>query len=62
MLGTTQRVLIDSKSKKKLGVFKGKTDNNRVVEVEGDQSLMNQFIKVKIEKILDKNIQGIILN
>ena len=36
MLGTTQRVLIDSVSKRKPGVFLGKTDNNRVVEIEGD--------------------------
>jgi tRNA-2-methylthio-N6-dimethylallyladenosine synthase len=62
MLGTKQRVLIDSKSKKKPGVFIGKTDNNRVVEIEGDQSLMNQFIKVRIDKILNKNIHGIIIN
>ena len=62
MLGTNQRVLIDSKSKKKPGVFIGKTDNNRVVEIEGDQSLMNQFIKVRIDKILNKNIHGIIIN
>jgi tRNA-2-methylthio-N6-dimethylallyladenosine synthase len=61
MLGTTQRVLIDAISKRKPGVFLGKTDNNRVVEIEGNQSLLNQFVKVKIEKILDKNIQGIIV-
>jgi len=62
MLGTTQRILIDSISKRKSGVFLGKTDNNRIVEVQGDKSLLNRFIKVKIDKILDKNIQGIILN
>ena len=62
MLGTTQRVLIDSKSKKKSGVFIGKTDNNRVVEIEGDESLLNQFVSVKINQILNKNIQGTILN
>ena len=62
MLGTMQRVLIDSVSKRKPGVFIGKTDNNRVVEIEGDPSLLNQFVKVKIDKILNKNIQGIILN
>ena len=62
MLGTIQRVLIDSVSKRKPGVFLGKTDNNRVVEIKGDSSLLNQFVKVKIDKILNKNIQGIILN
>ena len=62
MLGTTQRVLIDSKSKKKSGIFIGKTDNNRVVEIEADESLLNQFVSVKINRILNKNIQGTILN
>ena len=62
MLGTTQRILIDSMSKRKPSVLIGKTDNNRVVEIEGHQSLLNQFVKVKINKILEKNIQGIILN
>jgi tRNA-2-methylthio-N6-dimethylallyladenosine synthase len=62
MLGTTQRVLINSKSKKKPGVFIGKTDNNRVVEIKGDESLLNQFVSVKIDQILNKNIEGTILN
>jgi len=62
MLGTIQRVLIDSVSKRKPGVFLGKTDNNRIVEIKGDQSLLDQFVKVKIDNILNKNIQGIILN
>ena len=62
MLGTTQRVLIDGISKRKTGVFLGKTDNNRVVEIEGDESLLNKFVNVKIDKILNKNIKGTILN
>ena len=62
MLGTTQRVLINSKSRKKPGVFIGKTDNNRVVEIKGDESLLNQFVSVKIDQILNKNIEGTILN
>ena len=62
MLGTTQRVLIDGISKRKTGVFLGKTDNNRVVEIEGNESLLNKFVNVKIDKILNKNIKGTILN
>ena len=61
MLSTTQRILIESKSKRKTGVFLGKTDNNRVVEIEGDKSLLNKFVTVKIDKILKKNIQGTII-
>jgi len=62
MLGSTQRVLIEGASKRKSGVVLGKTDNNRIVEIEGDQSLFNQFVKVKIDKVSDKNLHGIIFN
>ena len=62
MLGTTQRVLIEGASKRKSGVVLGKTDNNRIVEIEGDQSLFNQFVKVKIDKVSEKNLHGIIFN
>ena len=62
MLGSIQRVLIEAPSKRKSSILLGKTDNNRIVEIEGEQSLLNQFVKVKIDKILDKNLHGIILN
>ena len=60
MLGSTQRVLIEGPSKRKSGILLGKTDNNRIVEIEGDSSLLNKFVKVKIDKVLDKNLSGII--
>lgn len=48
MLGTIQRVLIDGKSWKDDRLLAGKTDNNRVVDVHGDISLIHQFVNVKI--------------
>ena len=60
MLGSTQRVLIEGPSKRKSGILLGKTDNNRIVEIEGDSSLLYKFVKVKIDKVLDKNLSGII--
>jgi len=62
MLSSIQRVLIEAPSKRKSGILLGKTDNNRIVEIEGEQSLLNQFVKVKIDKVLDKNLHGIIIN
>jgi len=62
MLGSIQRVLIESASKRKSGVVLGKTDNNRIVEIEGDQSLFNKFVNVKIDKVSEKNLHGIIFN
>ena len=62
MLSSIQRVLIEAPSKRKSSILLGKTDNNRIVEIEGEQSLLNQFVKVKIDKVLDKNLHGIIIN
>lgn len=51
MLGTTQRVLIDGVSWKDSNLLAGKTDNNRVVDVAGDVSLINTFVEVKITDV-----------
>ncbi|MFM9835912.1 MAG: tRNA (N6-isopentenyl adenosine(37)-C2)-methylthiotransferase MiaB [Methylophilaceae bacterium] len=51
MLGTTQRVLIEGASWKDASLLAGKTDNNRVVDIEGDASLIHQFVNVKITDV-----------
>lgn len=51
MLGTTQRVLIEGASWKNASLLVGKTDNNRVVDIEGDASLIHQFVNVKITDV-----------
>jgi len=61
MIGTTQRILIDRISKRKQGVLLGKTDNNRVIEINGSSNLLNQFVNVKIQAITEKNLEGIIV-
>jgi tRNA-2-methylthio-N6-dimethylallyladenosine synthase len=48
MLGTIQRVLIDGVSWKNANLLAGKTDNNRVVDIAGDATLINTFVNVKI--------------
>lgn len=58
MIGTTQRVLIDHFSKKKLGVLLGKTDNNRIIEFKESKDLLNKFVNVKVMKILGKSLVG----
>ena len=61
MIGTTQRILIDQPSKRKEGVYLGKTDNNRVVEIQGGPELLNKFITIKITNITEKNLEGVVL-
>ena len=51
MLGTVQRVLIDGASRKDANLLAGKTDNNRVVDIAGNNSLINSFVNVKITDV-----------
>ena len=51
MLGTVQRVLIEGPSWKDALLLAGKTDNNRVVDIKGDASLIHQFVKVRITDV-----------
>jgi tRNA-2-methylthio-N6-dimethylallyladenosine synthase len=38
--------------------FKGKTDNNRIVEIKTKQDILNQMVKVKVIKTTDRRITG----
>jgi tRNA-2-methylthio-N6-dimethylallyladenosine synthase len=59
MLGTVQRVLIDGASRKDANLLAGKTDNNRVVDIAGDASLINTFVNVKITDVTNpKRLKG----
>lgn len=51
MLGTIQRVLIEGPSWKDPALLAGKTDNNRVVDIAGDTSLIHQFVNVTITDV-----------
>ena len=51
MQGTVQRVLIDGASWKNKNLLAGKTDNNRVVDIAGDASLINTFVNVKVTDV-----------
>lgn len=62
MLGTVQRVLIDGPSRKDAALLAGKTDNNRVVDIAGDDALINTFVDVKITDTSNpKRLQGEII-
>ena len=59
MLGTVQRVLIEGVSWKNSSLLAGKTDNNRVVDIMGDTSLISQFVQVKITDVSNpKRLKG----
>jgi tRNA-2-methylthio-N6-dimethylallyladenosine synthase len=63
MLGTTQRVLIDGASRKEASLLAGKTDNNRVVDIAGNASLINTFAQIKITDVSNpKRLKGQIVS
>jgi tRNA-2-methylthio-N6-dimethylallyladenosine synthase len=62
MLGTTQRVLIEGVSWKNEALLAGKTDNNRVVDIEGTSDLIEQFVTVRITDTTNpKRLRGEII-
>ncbi|MDI1360443.1 tRNA (N6-isopentenyl adenosine(37)-C2)-methylthiotransferase MiaB [Methylotenera sp.] len=59
MLGTVQRVLIESASWKNANELAGKTDNNRIVDIVGDESLIHTFVNVRITDVSNpKRLRG----
>ena len=47
MLGSVQEVLVNGRSKKSDIVFSGRTENNRVVNFSGEESLIGTMVKYK---------------
>ncbi|MEY3744150.1 MAG: hypothetical protein RLZZ541_1205 [Pseudomonadota bacterium] len=63
MLGTIQRVLIESASWKNAHELAGKTDNNRIVDIVGDANLIHQFVNVRITDVANpKRLRGEIVS
>jgi len=63
MLGTAQRVLIESASWKNASELAGKTDNNRIVDIVGDANLIGHVVNVRITDVSNpKRLRGEIIN
>ena len=58
MVGTIQSILVDGRSKKDDSVLCGRTENNRIVNFEGDPKLIGQFVDVKIINALPNSLVG----
>ena len=58
MVGTTQRVLIESTSRKDASQLAGRTDNNRIVNFDGSADLINSFATVRITAALPHSLRG----
>ena len=62
MLGTVQRILIERPARKDPGELAGRTENNRVVNFQGDAALIGQFVDVKITEVRPNSLRGELLN
>jgi tRNA-2-methylthio-N6-dimethylallyladenosine synthase len=58
MIDSVQRILVDRISKKDNNQVSGRTENNRVVNFTGDESLIGQFVEVKITEALPNSLRG----
>ena len=58
MVGSIQRVLVESTSKKDAHELAGRTDNNRIVNFVGNPRLINTFVDVRITSALPHSLRG----
>ena len=62
MIGATQTILVEGPSKKDAKQLRGRTENNRVVNFEGPQDLIGNFINIKITEALPNSLRGALLD
>lgn len=58
MVGTTQKVLVEGPSRKNPVQYSGRTENNRVVNFDGDESMVGQFLDIQIIESLPNSLRG----
>ncbi len=58
MVGSVQRVLVESLSRKDANEVAGRTDNNRIVNFVGNPRLIHQFVDVLIVESLPHSLRG----
>jgi len=58
MVGATERVLVEGPSRKSAAELAGRTENNRVVNFVGPESLIGQFAEVQITAALANSLRG----
>ncbi|MGZ5584441.1 MAG: tRNA (N6-isopentenyl adenosine(37)-C2)-methylthiotransferase MiaB [Usitatibacter sp.] len=58
MIGTRQRALVEGRSRKNPAELAGRTENNRVVNFPGDESLAGRFVDLEITEALPHSLRG----
>ncbi len=58
MVGSVQRILVEGPSRKSPEQMSGRTENNRVVNFDGSESLIGRFVDVHITEALPNSLRG----
>jgi tRNA-2-methylthio-N6-dimethylallyladenosine synthase len=61
MIGRIERVLVEHPSRKRADQLCGRTENNRVVNFDGDPALIGRFVDVHITEALPNSLRGVIV-
>jgi tRNA-2-methylthio-N6-dimethylallyladenosine synthase len=62
MVGTTQRVLVESVSRRRDSELAARTANNRIVNFPGERTLIDSFVDVRIGAVVGHSLRGELLN
>lgn len=62
MLNTRQRILVEGPSKKDPMQLCGRTENNRIVNFEGQPNMIGQFVDVIVTEVLPNSLRGKLVN
>ncbi len=58
MVGTTQPILVERLSRKDSSMLAGRTENNRVVNFSAPETLIGQFVEVRITEVMPNSLRG----
>jgi tRNA-2-methylthio-N6-dimethylallyladenosine synthase len=61
MVGRVERVLVERPSRKRTDQLCGRTENNRVVNFDGEPALIGRFVDVRITEALPNSLRGEII-
>ena len=62
MVHSTQTVLVDGASKRRQGQLSGRTENNRVVNFDGNGHQVGQFIDIQITEAMANSLRGVAMD
>jgi len=60
MVGTVQSVLVEGPSRKDPAQYSGRTENNRVVNFDGNENMVGHFVDVAINEALPNSLRGVV--